>query len=699
MADRKYKKITIALAGNPNSGKTTTFNSLTGARQKVANYPGVTVEKKEGRLTYKDYKIKVVDLPGTYSLTAYSIDELIARNFILNKRPQLVVDVMDAANLERHLYLAVQFIELEIPMIITLNMIDTAKAKGFDINVEQLSKLMGIPIIPTAAKTKKGLPELLEQIVDTAEHPKKYKKPQISYGEELDEEIDKLQTIMIDDNELSRKFPIRWLAIKLLENDSQVIKHIKNTAQQPDVILDTAEKSRRHIKSIFGEDAETILVDRRYGFVEGAYHEAVKSTPQERVDISEVIDRILTHRALSLPIFFTLMWMVYNLAFAVTEGPTRWLEGGVSFLGHIVGGALPVGFYRSLIVDGIIGGVGNVLVLLPPILVLFLAIAILEDSGYMSRVAFIMDRIMHHIGLHGKSVIPMLMGFGCAVPAIMATRTLASKRDRIATMLIIPFMSCGAKLPVYAVFITAFFKSSAAGNVLFSIYILGILMAAIVAKIFQHTLFTGESTPFVMELPPYRLPTAKGLLIHMWQRSRLYIKKAGKVILLASVVLWFMSNISLAPKSEQSLPLKPADAQMQASLKLKNSLAGYLGRGLAPFLKPIGLGDWRVGVALFSGFVAKEVVISTMATLYSLEDVGEDAAPLREAIAKDPFFTPLRAYTLMVFVLLYLPCMSTIAIMRKETGGWTWPAFTMVYTTAIAWIVSFAVYHGGSLFL
>jgi ferrous iron transport protein B len=683
--------ITIALAGNPNSGKTTTFNSLTGARQRVANYPGVTVEKKEGIINYRGHKMRVVDLPGTYSLTAYSPDEIIARNFILKERPQVVVDIVDATNLERNLYLAVQFIELGVPLIIALNMIDVARSRGFKINVGRLSELLGIPVIPTVASSKQGIPELLEQILKLVERGTEHRKRRIDYGEELEDEIAKLEDTIAGDEGLVERFPPRWLAVKLLENDSQALQQVETISRQPQVITEMAAASREHLRSIFGEDAETILVDRRYGFVEGAYHEAVQLAPPERVDLSDTVDRLLTNRVLSLPIFFGLMWLVYNLAFTLTEAPTEWLEGLFSLLGRTVGGLLPAGFYRSLLVDGVIGGVGNVIALLPPILVLFLAIAILEDSGYMARVAFIMDRIMHRIGLHGKSVIPMIMGFGCGVPAIMATRTLASKRDRLATILIIPFMSCSARLPVYALLIKAFFDPAIAGNVLFSIYMLGIGMAVLMAKLFQRFLFSAPSTMFVMELPPYRIPTIKGLLIHMWQRSRLYFKKAGRIILLASVILWFLSNFPRINTAQ-------GDTQPEAAARqLKNSIAGWIGRGVTPVLKPIGLGDWRLGVALSAGFVAKEVVISTLATLYSLGETDEEAIPLRRAITQDPFFNPLTAYTLMVFVLLYLPCMSTVAAIKKETGGWGWPLFAMAYTTAVAWMVSFVVYNGGLL--
>jgi ferrous iron transport protein B len=699
----KSRQLTIALAGNPNSGKTTTFNSLTGARQRVANYPGVTVEKKEGDVYYKGYHIRVVDLPGTYSLTAYSLDEIIARNFILEDKPQVVVNVVDASNLERNLYLAVQFIEMGIPFIITLNMMDVAKSKGFKIDVEQLSRLLGVPIVPTVASTDQGVPELLNQVVELVEGGAGQRERRLDYGEELEEEIAKLERVITKDERLAQKLPVRWLAIKLLENDSHALKQVMKISRQPQVVMDTASASRKHLHGIFGDDPETVLVDRRYGFVEGAYHESVQLNSQERTDISDTIDLLLTNRILSLPIFFGLMWLVYNLAFTFSEAPTQWLEKLFELLSNVLGQYLPAGFYRSLLLDGVLGGVGNVLVLLPPILLLFLAIAILEDSGYMARVAFIMDRIMHRIGLHGKSVIPMIMGFGCGVPAIMATRTLASKRDRIATMMIIPFMSCSARLPVYALLIKAFFDSGAAANVLFSIYMLGIGMAVLMAKIFQRVLFSDNTTPFIMELPPYRIPTVKGLLIHMWQRSRLYFKKAGGIILLASVVLWFLSNFPSGPKfagninpaSETSQGI--AQQEMLASRQLENSIAGRIGRILTPILRPIGLGDWRVGVALFSGFVAKEVVISSMATLYSLGEVGEEAVPLRVAIKKDPVFNPLSAYTLMVFVLLYLPCMSTVAVIRRETGGWGWPLFAILYTTVVAWIVSFVVYNGGLL--
>ena len=725
------KTIKIALAGNPNSGKTTTFNSLTGARQHVGNYPGVTVERKEGTCFHRGYRIEVVDLPGTYSLTAYSAEEIITRKVILQERPDVLIDIIDASNLERNLYLAVQLLELGIPLILALNMIDVARVRGFNTDVEHLSALLGVPVIPTVASNKEGMEQLLETVCRLKEGELEYRPARIYYGGEIEEEIEKLHELLAQDTGLSSRYPLRWLAVKLLENDSEVIKLIL-TRPQAQQFMSVAQKSRSHLRSIFGDEVETVITDRRYGFIEGAYHESTQVTPSERVYTSDLIDKVLTHRLLSFPIFFALMWLVYQLTFIVSEAPTRWIEQGVGWLGVLVGNWLPESLFRSLLVDGIIAGVGNVLVLLPPIMMLFLAIAILEDSGYMARVAFIMDKIMHKMGLHGKSVIPMIIGFGCGVPAIMATRTLASRRDRLITMLIIPLMSCSARLPVYAMFIEAFFSGRQAGNVLFSIYLLGMVMAVLMARLFRRFLFPGPSSPFVMELPPYRLPTLNGLAIHMWDRARVYLKKAGTLILAASIIIWFLGRFPRSGRILQEYEAKKQQVQAQFAHRLaetapgepayqelsrekqeklqalrqkeaaeisRYTMAGYIGRGLVPFLRPLGLGDWKVGMALFSGFVAKEVVISSFGTLYQLGEAEGQTVALRQAIRRDPIFSPLSAYTLMVFVLLYVPCMSTMAVLRRESGGWGWPLFAIFYTTALAWGMSFLVYQGGSLLL
>jgi len=535
------KKITVALAGNPNSGKTTIFNNLTGTRQHVGNYPGVTVEKKEGVCRYQEYEIKIVDLPGTYSLTAYSTEEIIARNFIIEEKPDVIVDILDASNLQRNLYLTTQFMELGVPLVLALNMADVAKARGIKFDLEKLSHFFGAPVIPTVGNRGKGMDELLEAIIAVATGKFKKKHMPINYGKELENEINNIEKIISEKKKNEcRKYGARWVAIKLLENDEEV----RRLFNSQEVLSEVDERARR-LEKLFGDPPEIILADRRYGFISGACQEAVRSTVESRYTMSDRIDSIVTNRVLGIPIFLGLMYLVFQLTFTLGDPPMGWIENLFGWLSEIVASWWPAGSesaLKSLLIDGIIGGVGGVVVFLPNILLLFLAIAVLEDSGYMARAAFIMDRVMHKIGLHGKSFIPMLIGFGCSIPAIMATRTLENEKDRLTTILVTPLMSCGARLPIYALIIPAFFPTKLYGPMLWTIYVVGILMAIIMAKVIRSTLFKGASTPFVMELPPYRLPTLRGILIHVWERSWLYLKKAGTIILAISIVLWAATN-------------------------------------------------------------------------------------------------------------------------------------------------------------
>ncbi|MEW6686614.1 MAG: ferrous iron transport protein B [Candidatus Edwardsbacteria bacterium] len=708
------KKLTIALAGNPNSGKTTVFNNLTGARQHVGNYPGVTVEKKEGNLKYSDYEINVVDLPGTYSLTAYSIDEIVARNFIVEEKPDVVIDIIDASNLERNLYLATQFMELGVPLVLAFNMSDVAEKQGLLIDKDRLSELLGSPIVFTVATKKKGMDELLNEAIKLAEDKTKLREITVGYGKELQEEITKLENILIKDKVLIQKYPSRWLATKLLENDNEVRKKIEESSYSSE-ILAQVEKSTHHLQGIFGDTPEAIIADRRYGFISGACSEAVKRSYEVRHTLSDKIDNILINRILGLPIFLGLMWLVFKFTFKLSEPLMGWVEAGQEWLGNFVGRFLLEGSaLQSLVVDGIIGGVGSVLIFVPIIFLLFLAIALLEDSGYMARAAFIMDRLMHKIGLHGRSFIPMLLGFGCNLPAIMATRTIEDRKDRFVTILVNPFISCGARLPVYTLLIGAFFSERIAGNVLFSLYIVGIVMAIIMAKIFRRFLFKGPAAPFVMELPPYRMPTIKGLLIHMWERGVVYLKKAGTIIFAGCVLVWFLSNFPWSPKyskdydtlieqAEGSEELVTQLENEKAFEKLEKSYAGRLGKTIAPVFKPLGFDDWRVSVGLVGGFIAKEIVVGTLGTLHSVGEADEESESLRESLQNqsrpdgNKMYNPLVAYALMVFVLLYIPCVATIAVIKRETNSWRWPTFAAFYTTAVAWIMAFIIYQGGKL--
>ena len=706
--------MTIALAGNPNSGKTTVFNALTGMHQHVGNYPGVTVEKKEGELKYKDYEITVVDLPGTYSLTAHSIDEVVARNFVIEEKPDAVIDIIDSSNLERNLYLATQFMELGVPLVLAFNMSDIASKQGLEIDKVKLSELLGAPIVFTVATKKIGINELLDEAINLVEKKTTIRRTTPSYGKEVEEEIRKIEDLLVKDKDLIQKYPSRWLAAKLLEGDSEVIKKIKES-KYSDEIIKQVEKSTAHLTNILGDTPEAIIADGRYGFISGACSEAVKRTYEVRHTTSDKIDTVLVNRILGLPIFLGVMWLVFKFTFAASAPLCDWLDAGMGWLGDKIGGLLPEGSaIQSLIVDGIIGGVGSVLSFVPIIFLLFLAMAALEDSGYMARAAFIMDKLMHKIGLHGRSFIPMLLGFGCNLPAIMATRTIEDRKDRIVTILVNPFMSCGARLPVYTLFIGAFFPKKIAGNVLFSLYLLGIVVAIIMAKIFRRFLFKGPAAPFVMELPPYRVPTIKGLLIHMWERGAVYLKKAGTIIFAGCVLIWFLSNFPWNPQYskdydaliEQAKDNKEMVIQLEnekAAEKLEKSYAGKLGRAIAPVFRPLGFDDWKVSVGLVGGFIAKEIVVGTLGTLHSIGKADEESESLRQALQNETrpdgskMFNPLVAYALMVFVLLYIPCVATIAVIKRETNSWRWPIFAAFYTTLVAWLIAFIVYQGGRL--
>ncbi|NQS99708.1 MAG: ferrous iron transport protein B, partial [Candidatus Omnitrophica bacterium] len=644
------KKLTIALAGNPNSGKTTIFNNLTGARQHVGNYPGVTVEKKEGNLKYRDYQIDVVDLPGTYSLTAHSLDELVARNFIIETKPDVVIDIIDASNLERNLYLATQLIELSVPLVLAFNMTDLANQQGFLIDREKLSVLLGTPIVLTVATKGQGMDQLLDQAIKVAEGKTELKGTLVRYGQEVQEELTKLEDILIKDQNLSPRHSSRWLAVKLLENDNEVTKQAEQSPYASE-ILSQQIKSIQHLKKIFADQPEAIIADRRYGFISGACSEAIQRTIDVRHSTSDKIDEIIVNKILGLPIFLGLMWLVFKFTFTLSAPFMNLIEKLQAWLGNSLSAILPESsLIQSLVVEGIVGGVGSVLVFVPVIFLLFLALSALEDSGYMARAAFIMDRLMHRIGLHGRSFIPMLLGFGCNMPAIMATRTIEDRRDRLVTILIIPFMSCGARLPVYTLLIGAFFSETVSGNVLFSLYLLGIMVAIIMARLFRKYLFRGEAAPFVMELPPYRLPTIKGLLIHMWQRGVIYLKKAGTVIFAGSVLVWALSTFPLNQDQSES----PAQ-------RLEKSYAGRLGKAVAPVFKPLGFDDWKLSVGLVEGLVAKEIVVSALGTLHAADEQSQDLRQaLRSQVRPDgsKVYSPLAAYSLMVFILLYMPCLA-----------------------------------------
>jgi ferrous iron transport protein B len=719
----ELSQYTVALAGNPNSGKTTIFNHLTGSRQKVGNWGGVTVEKKEGIANFNELELHVIDLPGTYSLSAYSLEEVVARDFIIEGKPDLVVHIVDTGNLERNLYLTTQLIELGVPLVIALNMFDEAQNKGLEVDYSQLSKLLGIPMVPTVGHRGKGIDKLLETIAHTLEKRSSISRYlELPYGQEIEDEITAIQKSIaeylppyvkggiyppqVEQKRDNEKLPPyvsrgeykggqpsvntsnpRWLSLKLLENDSVVKRRLE--LQGADIILTQAQSSREHLEKIFHDDIETVLTDRRYGYVAGALRETTRLTREQRQTVSDQIDSVLTNRLLGFPVFFLFMWLLFQGTFSIGTYPQHWLQAGITWLGNTIVATTPETLLRSLVVDGVIGGVGGVLVFLPQILILFLGISILEDTGYMARAAFIMDKIMHTMGLHGKSFIPLLMGFGCNVPAIMATRTLESRRDRLLTILINPLMSCSARLPVY-VLVAGIFFAAKAGNVIFSLYLLGIFLAIGVGQIFRRLLFRGEALPFVMELPPYRIPTMKSTFIHMWERASIYLRKMGGLILCFSIIIWFLGAF---PRPTQSVSVTSAGME---SHPLEHTYIGHIGKIIEPMMKPLGF-DWQLSVAVLTGFVAKEIVVSTMGVLFESDNAkAGHQQTLAEGLHKS-INSPLVAYAFLVFVLLYTPCLATVITIRREAGGWRWAALAVGYELVLAWLLAFAIYQGGHL--
>jgi len=670
------KTIKIALAGNPNSGKTTIFNNLTGSHQHVGNWPGVTVEKKEGSFTFNGFKVDVVDLPGTYSLSAYSIDERIARDFLLKENPDLVVAVIDASNLERNLYLVTQLLELGTKVILDLNMMDLVENRGMKIDTEKLSRILGVAIAKTVAHKGKGTEKIKEIIIKQAKEGKQsfFK---IDYGEDIEKTINRLIKFL-KEKRINIDYPLRWFVIKLLEGDAEILRKVKNLPQG-ETILNIIAESVAKLEKHLGYDLETALVEKRYGYLKGLVEECTARhyTLEERLSISDKIDRVVTNKFIGIPLFLGLMWLTFQLIFTVGSPVANLID---LFFGRFaevtLKGLINIGapeWISSLISDGVISGVGSVLVFLPNILLLFVAISLLEDSGYMARAAFVMDRLMHALGLHGKSFIPLILGFGCNIPGIMATRTLESKKDRIITILVNPLMSCSARLPIYILFAGAFFGKNQ-GFVIFSLYLMGIVLAIIMARIFKTIFFKHEVAPLIMELPPYRLPQAKSVVIHMWERGSLFLKKAGGIILAGVIIIWFLS--SFPPGVEYAS---------------QESLIGRLGSVFAPLLSPAGFGFWQAAVALGFGILAKEVVVGTLGTLY-----GTGGAGLKDAILHH--FTPLSAYSFMVMSLIYIPCIASIAVIKRETNL-RWTFLAVGYSLILGWITAVIIYQVGRVFL
>jgi len=704
----------VALAGNPNAGKTTIFNALTGAHHKVGNYPGVTVEKREGSRTRNGTEYNFIDLPGIYSLTAYSIDEVVARDFLLDHRPDVIVDVMDSTNLSRHLYLCLQFQELGIPVVGALNMSDEAEAKGIRIDDAALSQVLGIRMVKTIGPKGDGMERLLDAVDATMADYKAESKPAkyIRYGTELEEKLEKLESRIATDTVFAARFPARWLAVKLIEKDSHAFEKLESHQNAAEIAREAREASA-WIDHHFGKDAEIVVSEQRYGYIRGAVREAITIEHKPDFSVTESIDRVVMNRFLALPIFIGVLWAVFQITFVLGEYPMLWLETLFAWLGHAASLVIPDGFLRSLVVDGIIGGVGGVFSFVPLIVLLFFLLSLLEDIGYMSRAAFATDKLLHSFGLHGQSVFPMMLGFGCSVPAIMAARTLKSPRDRIVTILVIPFMSCGAKLPVYVLLSAAFFPENAA-NIVMLMYAIGVVLALVSAYVLKKTLLRGEATPFVMELPPYRAPTLSGILWHVWEKTLGYIQKAGTIILASSVLIWAITTFptytpgqaeidSLSTRYLAENPGAGAEAiqayvdARTAETALAQSAAGRFGKFIEPVFRPLGF-DWKIGVATITGFAAKEVVVSTLGVLYSVGlDENEESEGLRQALMNDPVFNPLVAFALMLFILVIPPCFATLATIKSELG-WQWMAFSIAFMLILGWTLGFAVYQIGSLF-
>jgi ferrous iron transport protein B len=708
------KKMLVVLAGNPNSGKTTIFNNLTGMKQHVGNYPGVTVERKEGFCTHRDIEMRIVDLPGSYSLSAYSAEEAVARNFLVNEKPDVVVSIIDSSNLERNLYLAVQLLEFGVPLVMAFNMSDEAKIRGYEFDLERLSGIFSAPIVQTVGHKKEGMETLLDAIAAVAASEKKAKKSvRVDYGREIEAEIAAVQEILKQDASPSDyPYDPRWLAVALLEQDKEVEKQIHLSR-----VKDQVAQSLERLKDFFGDSPSTEIASRRYGLISGACQEAVRSTVEMRHTTSDKIDDFFTNRILGLPIFLVMMYLVFTLTFTLGEPPMGWIESGFAFLAERISALWPEGapsMFKSLLIDGIISGVGGVIIFLPNIFLLFLAIAFLEDSGYMARAAFIMDRLMHKMGLHGKSFIPMLIGFGCSIPAIMATRSLENRRDRLTTMMVIPLMSCGARLPIYSLIIPAFFPQAWRAPMLWIIYSIGIILAVITAKIIRVTILKGESVPLVMELPPYRMPTFKSVLLHMWERGWLYLKKAGTVILGISILLWAMTSYPGLPAGEklrfeqqrnavmaENTPKEQKDERMasignhEAEAAITHSVMGSIGRGIEPLLRPMGF-DWRIGTALIGGLAAKEIVVSQLGIVYSVGAADEGSETLREKLKQS--YSPLIGFAIMLFTLISAPCMATFAVTWKESGSLRWALFQFGGLTLLAYLITTIVFQTGVLF-
>lgn len=723
IASGKRRTINVALVGNPNCGKTSLFNVASGSHEHVGNYSGVTVDAKEGHFDFQGYHFRLVDLPGTYSLSAYSPEELYVRKHIIDETPDVIINVVDAGNLERNLYLTAQLIDMNVRMVVALNMYDALLHSGNTLDHKKLGQLFGVPIVPTVSRTGKGVDNLFHVIIGLYEgadfigqkeeiqdeamreyrewHDKyvpdhKYgshdeethdfdgksyiRHIHINHGPELERSIDAVKEVICKNENIRYKYSTRFLAIKLLENDKDIEQRVISTLPNGEEVIRVRDKEAERIRLSMNEDSEQAITDAKYGFITGALKETYTEKNQNTEMFTRIVDSIVTHKIWGFPIFFVFLYLMFECTFVFGEYPKGWIEWLVEQIASLAETFMPAGPLKDLIVDGIIGGVGGVIVFLPNILLLYIFISFMEDSGYMARAAFIMDKIMHKMGLHGKSFIPLIMGFGCNVPAIMASRIIESRKSRLVTILINPLISCSARLPIYLVMIGAFFPSKAS-LVLLSIYVTGILLAVLMARIFSRFIVRGDDAPFVMELPPYRMPTAKSVLRHTWEKGAQYLKKMGGIIMIASVIIWFLGYY---PNH---------DAYSTTAEQQENSYIGQIGKAIEPVIEPLGF-DWKMGIGILSGIGAKELVVSTLGVLYTNDDDIE-SVDLADRIP----ITPLVAYGYMLFVLIYFPCIATVAAIKNESGSWKWAAFTICYTTLLAWIVAFLVHQVGGIFL
>ena len=737
-AMKKRRTINVALVGNPNCGKTSLFNFASGAHERVGNYSGVTVDAKEGRASFEGYEFHLVDLPGTYSLSAYSPEEMYVRHQILDKTPDIIINVIDASNLERNLYLTTQLVDMDLRMVCALNMFDEFESRGDTLDYQKLGQLFGVPMIPTVFRTGRGVDLLFHIIINMYEgvdfldregniNPevakdlqnwhKRYEKSNdtdhledfahgtrprrnifrhihVNHGKYIEQAIDDIRETLRDNEQLNSKYSTRYLAIKLLENDANITA-LTRTLPNAQAVSSAVARGEQLIKEETKEDCETAIMDAKYGFIHGALQEAgfAEGKKQDTYQTTHFLDAIITHKYLGFPLFFLFLYIMFQVTFSLGQYPMDWIDAGVAALGDWVSRSMPDGPVKAMLVDGVIGGVGAVIVFLPQILILYFFISFMEDSGYMARAAFIMDKLMHKMGLHGKSFIPLIMGFGCNVPAIMATRTIESRRSRLITMLVLPMMSCSARLPIYIMITGTFFALQYRSIIMLSLYAIGILMAVIISRLFSKYVIKGEDTPFVMELPPYRFPTSKAIIRHTWEKGKQYLKKMGGIILVASIIVWALGYF-------------PHNDQLDNQAQQEQSYIGRIGKAIEPVFRPQGF-DWKLDVGLLAGVGAKEIVASTMGVLYSndssvaeSDNADNDTAKytrLRRQMLSDGI-TPLTAYSYLLFVLLYFPCVATIAAIKNESGSWKWALFGALYTTALAWIVSAAVYQVGQLF-